>query len=179
MATLLLNASHEPLRIIDTRRAIVLVLAEKAEVLEAGDDEYHSARTSVPVPEVIRLRRYVQLPYSARIPLSNAAVLRRDDHRCAYCLPQNHRSDRHWAPRRATTVDHVVPRSRGGKHSWLNVVAACRPCNAVKAAHSLDEIGWDIGWKPYVPTGTKWLLLGLRETRPTWAQYLIVDAAVA
>lgn len=175
MAALLINADYTPLRIIDTRRAVVLVMAEKAEVLEAGDDAYHSARASVPVPEVIRLRKYVQVPYTARIALSNAAVLRRDEHRCAYCIPENHRGERQWAPRRGTTVDHVHPRSRGGRHTWTNVVAACRPCNARKAAHTLAEMDWVLAFKPYVPTGTYWLLMGIREANPTWAPYLPID----
>lgn len=180
MATLLLNASMEPLRVIDTRRAVVLVMAEKAEVLEAGDDEYRSARASVPVPDVIRLRKYVQVPYTARIALSNAAVLKRDNHVCAYCIPQNHRGERQWEPRRGTTVDHVHPRSLGGRHTWTNVVAACRPCNARKAAHTLSEMGWELAFKPYVPTGTYWLLMGIKEANPTWAPYLpIEDLAVA
>jgi 5-methylcytosine-specific restriction endonuclease McrA len=177
MPTLLLNASYEPLRIISSQRAVMLILADKAEILEEGADAYHSATTSVPVPEVIKLKRFVQVPYRARIPLSNAAVLRRDNHECCYCLA-----------RKGTTVDHVLPRAKGGKHEWTNVVAACRPCNALKADKLLSDLQeeaarngqaglWDMRWQPYTPTGTMWLLLGLREQSPAWSPYL--DAVTA
>lgn len=166
MPTLLLNASYEPLRVISSKRAIVLVLQEKAEILEEGDDAYHSASASVPVPEVIRLKRMVQIPFRARIPLSNAAVLRRDNHECCYC-----------DKRKGTTVDHVQPRARGGLHRWENVVAACRHCNGLKADKTLGQLGWEMRFQPFIPTGTMWLLLGQRETSEAWKPYL--DLATA
>lgn len=159
--TLLLNASYEPLRVISSQRAVVLVLQDKAEILEEGEDAYHSATASVPVPEVIKLKRFVQVPFRARIPLSNAAVLRRDDHECCYC-----------EKRKGTTVDHVQPKAHGGKHQWENVVAACRPCNALKADKLLSDLGWTMRFQPYMPTGTMWLLLGLRSTSEAWVPYL-------
>lgn len=161
MNTLLLNASYEPLRVISTKRAVVLLLQDKAEILEEGSDAYRSASTSVPVPDVIRLKRFVQVPFRARIPLSNAAVLRRDNHECCYCTS-----------RKGTTVDHVVPKAKGGKHDWMNVVAACRHCNALKADKTLDVLGWEMRWQPYMPTGTMWLLIGQREVNPVWSAYL-------
>jgi 5-methylcytosine-specific restriction endonuclease McrA len=159
-STLLLNATYEPLRVIDTKRAIVLVLLDKAEIVHEGDDVYHSASTTVPVPVVVRLKRYVQVPFRARIPLSNHAVLRRDNHECAYCETG-----------RGTTVDHVTPRAKGGQHRWENVVAACRPCNARKADKTLDQLGWSLRFKPFVPTGTMWLFMGFKA-RDEWAPYL-------
>lgn len=161
MPTLLLNATFEPLRVITSQRAIVMVLQDKAEVIADGSEEYHSASSSLVVPEVIRLKRFVQVPFRARIPLSNAAVLRRDNHECCYC-----------AQRKGVTVDHVHPRAKGGKHEWMNVVAACRPCNSKKADKTLGELGWDMRFKPFQPTGTMWLLLGQRERAETWAPYL-------
>jgi 5-methylcytosine-specific restriction endonuclease McrA len=166
LTTLLLNATYEPLRVISSQRAVMLVLADKAEVVDPSDDEYHSANGSVTVGKVIRLKRYVQVPIRARIPLSNAAVLRRDNHECCYC-----------ESRKGTTVDHVRPRAKGGKHQWTNVVAACRPCNAKKADKLLSDLGWEMRWKPYTPTGTMWLLLGMREQDPAWLPYL--DPAIA
>ena len=165
MATLLLNASYEPLRVISTRRAVVLVLQEKAEILEESEDVYHSASTAVPVPAVIKLKYFVQVPYRARIPLSNAAVLRRDRHECCYCTK-----------RRGTTVDHVMPRARGGKHEWENVVAACSKCNAAKADKTIEELRWEMRFKPYVPHGTKWLLVGMKESA-AWEPYLVTVGA--
>jgi 5-methylcytosine-specific restriction endonuclease McrA len=161
MPTLLLNASYEPLRVISSKRAVVLVLQEKADILEEGEDAYRSVSASVPVPEVIKLKRMVQVPFKARIPLSNAAVLRRDNHECCYCTA-----------RKGTTVDHVQPRAKGGRHEWSNVVAACRACNAKKADKLLADLGWEMRFQPYTPTGTMWLLLGVRETSEAWLPYL-------
>lgn len=166
MTTLLINADYTPLRVISTRRAVVLVLQEKAEILEEGSDEYHSASTSVPVPEVIKLKRFVQVPYRARIPLSNAAVMRRDNHQCCYCERG-----------KGTTVDHIMPKSRGGKHQWENVVAACRACNAKKADKTLSELAWKMRFQPFIPHGTMWLLLGIKVRSEAWAPYLDMAGA--
>lgn len=161
MAVLLLNATWEPLRVIPAKRAIVLLLQEKAEIIHEGDEEYHSESSSINVPKVIRLKYFVQIPFHSKIPLSNAAVLLRDNRKCAYC-----------DKRKATTVDHIVPKSRGGKHEWLNVVSACRPCNARKADHSLVELGWTLSYEPRVPQGAMWILVGLRERSEAWDLYL-------
>ena len=117
---LLLNASFEPLCVVSMRRAVVLVLKEKAEIVARNGAELHSERADVPVPSVIRLDHFVRVPYRNRVPLSRRAVFARDGHRCQYCN------------RAAENIDHVVPRSRGGPHAWDNVVASCRSCNARK-----------------------------------------------
>ena len=99
---LVLNATYEPLCVVPLRRAVVLVLAEKAVVVESGDGVMRSARASMPVPSVVRLSRYVRVPYRREVPLTRRAVLDRDRHACVYCGS------------RADTIDHVRPRSRGG-----------------------------------------------------------------
>lgn len=162
MAVLLLNGDWQPLRVITTKRAVVLLLSEKAEPISESELEFRSVNSSVKVPDVIRLRKFVQVPYRARIPLSNAAVLARDGRVCVYCKV-----------RKATTVDHVIPKSRGGRHEWENVVAACRPCNAKKAHHLLSELGWELPFTPYIPSGYRWMLLGIPEVQPAWQPYLV------
>src|SRR5436190_476279 len=107
---LVLNATYEPLCVVPLRRAVVLVMAEKAVLVEAGDGLVRSAHTSMPIPSVVRLSRYVRVPYRRDVPLTRRAVLDRDTHICAYCGS------------RAETIDHVRPRSRGGLHIWTNVV---------------------------------------------------------
>lgn len=165
MNVLLLNGDWQPIRVISTKRAIVLVLTEKAEILAEGTGEWRSATTSVPIPQVIRLKRFVQIPFRAKIPLSNAAVLKRDRYKCGYCHGK------------ANTVDHIVPKSRGGRHMWENVVAACRPCNARKADKLLDEIGWSLSVTPRIPTGTVWLLVGQKTPIPDgWVPFLDATA---
>ena len=124
---LVLNATYEPLCVVPVRRAVVLVLKEKAEVLQHRDEELHSERMSLPVPSVIRLVHFVRVPFRARAPLSRRSVFVRDGHRCQYCGAA------------AENIDHVIPRSRGGEHVWENVVASCRPCNAAKEDRLLSE----------------------------------------
>lgn len=159
VATLLLNASFEPLHVVPTRRAVVLVLSGKADVISEGDGVFHSERLSVPVPSVIRLRYYVHVPFRAQLPLTRRNVILRDRARCAYCRGKG------------DTVDHVVPRSRGGQHVWQNVVAACRRCNGHKADRTLDELGWTLQVTPRAPSGWSWLLVGV-PAEPDWEPWL-------
>ena len=128
-SALVLNATYEPLSIVSVRRAVVLVLSEKADL--APRRRHRAARRSAhrAVPLVIRLRYFVRVPYHRRTAISRRAVFARDGHRCQYCGDQ------------AESIDHVVPRSRGGEHVWENVVAACRPCNLRKRDRSPEEAG--------------------------------------
>jgi len=158
--TLVLNASYEPLCVVPTRRAVVLILAEKAVAVESGDGFLHSAHHSIPVPHVVRLSRYVRVPYRRQIPLTRRAVLARDAHRCVYCAL------------RADTVDHVVPRSRGGRNEWTNVVAACARCNHRKGDRLLAEIGWALNRAPVQPPATVAVVLGWAKRDPSWDRYL-------
>lgn len=164
---LVLNATYEPLCVVPLRRAVILVLAEKATILETGEDTLHSERLELPAPTVVRLSRYVRVPYRKRVPLTRRAVLARDRHRCVYCKGK------------AETIDHVVPRSRGGRHVWDNVVAACRRCNHKKADRLLPDLGWSLTRQPRAPVGTVALLVGYAARDPSWERYLIPWAPVA
>jgi 5-methylcytosine-specific restriction endonuclease McrA len=166
-ATLLLNATYEPLCVVSSRRAIVLVLAEKAEAVDIAADVVHAERVSLAVPVVARLTRYVRVPYPASVPLSRRAVFTRDGQTCVYCGGS------------ATSIDHVVPRSRGGTHTWDNVVAACRRCNHTKADRSLAELGWALPSPPRTPSGAAWRLLGSRTVDPRWREWLGVPESVS
>jgi 5-methylcytosine-specific restriction endonuclease McrA len=158
--SLVLNATYEPLCVVSLRRAVVLVLAEKATVIEASDAVLHSERLALAAPSVVRLSRYVRVPYRHAAPLTRRAVFERDGHRCAYCTG------------RAETLDHVVPRSRGGAHSWANVVAACSRCNHRKADRLLAELGWALPFAPRPPASTVALLVGYARREPAWEPYL-------
>lgn len=157
---LVLNATFEPIAVVTSRRAVLLVVADKADIVEAGDDEWRSARGSIQVPRVVRLRRYVRIPYRTTIPLTSRNLMARDGHVCAYC------------PKRATTIDHVHPRSRGGLHRWENVVAACMACNQAKGDRTLKELGWKLQRRPHAPTGRAWLTIGIADRDPSWEPYL-------
>jgi 5-methylcytosine-specific restriction endonuclease McrA len=165
---LLLNTTFEPLTALPLRRAVVLVVCGKAEVVHGDPSgiELHSASDSVVVPSVIRLATYVRVPYRARVPLTRAGLMHRDRHRCAYCGG------------RAETIDHVIPRSRGGEHTWQNCVACCVRCNHRKADKLLSELGWRLRVVPRAPRGMHWrLLAGVVDTDPQWLPYLGEPAA--
>lgn len=160
---LLLNATFEPLTALSLRRAVVLVVCGKAEVVhgDASGLLLHSASVTVPIPSVIRLSRYVRVPYRARVPLTRAGLMHRDGYRCGYCGAK------------AETIDHIVPKSKGGDHSWENCVACCAKCNHRKADRMLDEIGWTLRVQPQAPRGPHWRLLAHPgDTDPDWRRYL-------
>lgn len=168
---LVLNATYEPLSVVPARRALLLVLMHKAVALEDSDLVLHSATLVIAAPSVVRLARYVKVPYRGPVPLTRRAIFARDGGRCVYCGGL------------ATSIDHVVPRSRGGSHEWSNVVSACRRCNHVKADRAVSELGWRQQF-PAEPTGTAWRILGTGRADPRWAPYLgphgiEVDAASA
>lgn len=159
--TLVLNASFEPLSAVSLRRAVVLVLQNKAVIEHAHPGlRVRAADVDLPVPLVIRLCRYVRVPFRRRAPWSRRGVLVRDRHRCAYCGS------------RATTVDHVVPRSHGGGDTWLNTVASCAEDNHRKADRTPEQAGMRLLSAPFEPTPSDALLLALgaaeREGLPEW-----------
>jgi 5-methylcytosine-specific restriction endonuclease McrA len=160
MGVLLLNASYEAIRIIPLHRAVILVLQEQAEIVEAGEGDIRSQHVSLPRPEVIRLKYFVKIPYRSRVPLSNRAVLNRDKYTCAYC------------GKRASTVDHVHPKAKGGKHEWTNVVAACKGCNSKKADKTLEQMGWTLSFKPEAPHAKTWIVVGSPEKAEEWSEWL-------
>jgi 5-methylcytosine-specific restriction endonuclease McrA len=155
---LVLNASDAPLAVVPARRAVVLVLKEKAEVVVSNGMVFHAERISLEAPSVVRLRRFVRVPYRPHAPLTRRAVFARDDWSCQYCA----------AP--AENLDHVVPRSRGGAHTWDNVVASCRRCNARKENRTPLEAGFRLRRLPFAPTDGFRLTIGRLE--PGWEPYL-------
>ncbi len=160
---LLLNASFEPLTALPLRRAIVLVVCGKADVVhgDAAGLVLHSATATVVAPSVIKLCTFVRVPYRSRVPMTRAALMHRDRYRCGYCGA------------RAETIDHVVPRSRGGEHCWENCVACCALCNHRKADRLLSELGWKLRVVPRAPRGQHWRLLAtVPDADPQWLPYL-------
>src|SRR4051794_26021018 len=141
-SSLVLNQTYEPLCVVSVRRATILVISAKAVCVADGEGVLHSAREAMPIPLVIRLNRYVRVPYRTHVGLSRRAIFARDGGRCAYCRGP------------AETIDHVMPRSRGGVHEWDNVVAACAKCNHYKGDRTLAELGWRLHAVPTAPQGT-------------------------
>jgi len=165
MRTLVLNAGYEPLAVVSFKRALVLVMNEKATVVERIDGDPVWARAGTyDRPAVIILTRYVRVPNARSIPVTRRGVLRRDAHRCAYC------------GKAASTIDHVLPRSRGGKDTWENLVACCLRCNNVKGDRTPQEMSWDLRLVPAPPRGSSWTVRGADGADPRWEPYLALAA---
>src|SRR5258708_32721417 len=159
---LLLNITYEPLTTVGLHRAVCLVLGEKAEVVpdDRGGGVWRSGSVILAPPSVIRLRRYIRVPHRSRVPLTRAALMRRDNYLCAYCGTK------------AETIDHVIPRSRGGAHAWENCVASCMRCNHRKADRLIEDLGSSLPCVPLGPRGAHWRLLGAAHAAdPPWAAY--------
>jgi 5-methylcytosine-specific restriction endonuclease McrA len=161
LRTLVLNAGYEPLAVVSFKRAIVLVMGGKASIVASDDgNPVIGSSGEWERPSVILLRRYVRIPNGRNVPVSRRGVLRRDGQRCAYC--QNG----------ATTIDHVVPRSRGGADTWENLVACCLRCNNLKGDRTPQEMGWSLRSLPRAPHGTAWLVRGVERALPQWEEFL-------
>ena len=161
---LLLNATYEPLSFVSLRRAIVLLLKDKAEVVEALERQLRASTREMPYPLVIRLITYVPVPRRVNIPVTRKTLFARDNHECQYC----------GTSRSKLTLDHVVPRSRGGKTEWTNVVAACESCNRKKADKLTPEAKMTLRRHPFRPTYVTVVLLGQAQGNEAWARYLPV-----
>ena len=159
-SALVLNATYEPLSVVSARRAICLVLCDKADVVEDDDETVHSERMSVRAPLVIRLRYVVKVPYERHTAMSRRAVFARDNHRCGYCGGV------------ADSIDHVLPRSRGGKNVWENVIAACRPCNLHKRDRTPEEAGMRLASRPRAPRELSWIVFAVPRVPEEWKPYL-------
>jgi len=159
-SALVLNASYEPLSVVSSRRATCLILSDKAELVEDDGTLVRSAHLSYPGPSVIRLRYMVKVPYVRRAALSRRAIFARDDHRCQYCGD------------RADSIDHVMPRSRGGEHTWENVAAACRPCNLGKRDRTPEEAGMRLATPCRAPRTSAWVVVATSGVPETWRRYL-------
>jgi 5-methylcytosine-specific restriction endonuclease McrA len=138
---LVLNQSYEPLSVCHARRAIVLMIEGKAEMLENGMGFIHSASDTFPIPSVIKLDFFVKRLHRSEQKLTRFGVFHRDKYICQYCG----KTDKNL------TIDHVVPRSLGGQHTWENITTACIPCNLHKAGRTPEQANMKIMNKPSIP----------------------------
>jgi 5-methylcytosine-specific restriction endonuclease McrA len=159
---LVLNASYEPLNVTTVRRAHVLVFKGKAEVIEKLDRTLSSATTTFPWPHVIRLVQYVRVPRTVQRKISRRALFARDGWRCVYCGTGGGR----------LTLDHVVPKSRGGESIWENVVTSCAPCNLRKGNRLLHEASMELNAKPRPPAPVLFIRLAAPKIPDGWQPYL-------
>jgi len=141
IAVLVLNYTFEPLHFTNAKRAITLLLSGKAESVELSPRVIRSPSRSLQLPSVIRLAVYIRKPFLDRVAFNKKNILRRDSYTCQYCARRGER----------LTVDHILPRSRGGETTWTNVVAACLRCNLQKGNRSLTEAGMSLIREPVHP----------------------------
>jgi 5-methylcytosine-specific restriction endonuclease McrA len=167
-SVLLLNASYEPLRVVSAERAVVLILQGKAEPITESEHVMRSPSTEVRVPLVARLVSMAKVPRMQRVPFSRKMLAVRDNYECQF----NHCSNR------GTTVEHLLPSSRGGKSTYENCVMSCGPCNFKKANRTLEEMGWELKQKPVPVYGPMVLLAraGTNAALPEWAEWLPAGA---
>ena len=159
---LVLNANYEPLNVCTTRRAVGLMLSGKAEMLVNGRGEIHTASSVYPRPSIVRLSHMVHRP-RMHVRLTRREIFRRDNHTCQYC---GRRSS-------ALTVDHVIPRHRGGPHSWENLVAACPVCNRRKGGRTPQEAHMRLLSMPKEPSASPVYIFGhMLEEHVEWHDYL-------
>jgi len=164
---LVLNATYEPINVCTVRRATVLVLKSKAEVLERGKGRLRSERLALDRPVVIRLITYVRVPRGAhRRKITRKAVLARDSWTCQYC----------GQSKPGLTVDHVIPRSRGGESIWENIVAACASCNRRKGNRLPKEASMHPRRRPKAPGPLVFIRISSPRIPVTWERYLLSTA---
>lgn len=158
---LVLNQDNSPLMVCSVERAFILVFLNKSELVRpANGYRLHSVTRSFPMPSVIRLNRYVNAPYKG-VNLTRQNIFKRDNFECQYC-----------GTRRELTIDHVVPRAKGGGDSWLNLVAACKKCNAKKGDYTPEQANMPLRKKPYKPSYAIFLKDHLSGEDDEWDTYL-------
>ena len=161
---LVLNQSYEPLTVCRARRAVVLIFQGKAEMLEDGVGYIHSISDTFPLPSVIRLAQMIKRPRRQR-KMTRFEIFNRDKYTCQYCGTQS----------RSLTLDHVVPRYRGGQHTWENVVSACAACNRRKAGRTPKEANMKLIREPVPPRGGPLYIVPYRylQNRDEWRKYML------
>ncbi|MBI3893341.1 MAG: HNH endonuclease [Candidatus Wallbacteria bacterium] len=163
---LLLNASYEPLRAIGWQRAMILVYQGKVEVVEQHTIEVHSPSRAFRLPSIVRLHDFVKTHFRHEVRFSRENIFARDRFICQY--------DGRRHPREQLTLDHVIPRHKGGRTDWDNIVTCCIPCNRRKGSKLPSQIGFRLLRQPNRPSWQFSLrqVLGVRDVPPSWREYL-------
>ena len=160
--TLILNSTFQPLSVASAKRSISLLLAKKINVIKESKFEIRSENKIIKIPKVALLTYYVKAPYSRRVALNRSNIFIRDFYTCQYC------------GNNAESIDHIIPKSKGGEHEWSNVVACCKKCNLTKADKLLNQSILKLKKFPIKPEGNFWIktIIGSNPD-PEWNEYLI------
>ena len=161
---LVLNQSYEPMHICNMKRAVVMLYLGKAELIEKFDDVLHSVSKVMPMPSVVRLEQYIRIPNNSII-LSRKNILKRDGHLCQYCGKKN-------IP---LTVDHIIPKVKGGRDTWENLVTACVSCNNKKGNRTLKDFGRKPLNKPRRPNRVTFIQRFVKSPYKQWRPYIFID----
>lgn len=163
-SVLVLNQNYEPLSVCHARRAIILVLLGKAEIVEKHDREIRSLSMSLPLPSVVRLSLYIR-SFKRDIALSRTNILKRDNHTCQYCGRKYE----------TLTTDHIVPKSQGGKDTWDNLVTACIRCNNLKGDRTPEQADLKLLTRPRKPHRYAYIRFFSSIPDDRWKPYLFLD----
>ncbi len=165
---LVLNNDFSPLTVCSVYKAFLLVFTSKAELLSSEEGGFlRSISKSFPKPSVIRIKRYINIPYKG-VVLSRYNILKRDNNECQYC-----------GASKELTLDHLIPKSKGGKSTWKNLVTACKSCNSKKGNFSPQEVGLNLKILPVKPSYIMFLRNSSGNMRDEWRPYLKLPNAVA
>jgi 5-methylcytosine-specific restriction endonuclease McrA len=162
-SVLVLNQNYEAISVCTVRRAFLLVFLKKAELIDAFEGEYfRSILSNNEIPSIIRLKNYVKVPHR-KVSLSRANIFKRDNEQCVYC-----------GTHKDLTIDHVIPRSKGGIDSWENLVTACHTCNSKKGNRTPEEAGMTMLIKPFKPSHIFFMREFNGKIRESWKPYLFL-----
>ncbi len=158
---LVLNQDFSPLTICSVKKAFLLVYLDKAEmVFSAAEKSIRTVSQSFPYPSVIKTQQYVSMPYKGLV-LTRQNIFRRDGYECQYC-----------GSKKDLTLDHLIPRSKGGKSSWKNLVTACKRCNARKGDRKPEEVGLGLRTKPSKPSYFLFMVDNFGKVNKEWLRFL-------
>ena len=160
--TLILNSTYQPLSVVPFNRAIALLINKKINSINDSEIIFKSENKQIALPNVALLNYFVNAPYSRRVALNKENIFIRDFYTCQYCGDQ------------AESVDHIIPKSKGGEHIWDNVVACCKKCNLIKVDKDLTDTRLKLKRNPQRPVGAFWIktIVGSNPD-PSWEEYLI------
>lgn len=164
-AVLVLNTNYSPLMICTARRAICLKYLEKVEILETYNDKVHSPSISLNLPSIIKLRDFVHYN-SMNVVMSRKNIMIRDKHTCQYCGSKTS----------SMTIDHIIPKHRGGNDNWENLITACQQCNKKKGNLSPEEAKMSLNRQPRKPNRIHYFQQFINHDQTAWRPYLFLDS---
>jgi 5-methylcytosine-specific restriction endonuclease McrA len=161
---LVLNQDYSPISVCSAERAFLLLFLDKAELVHEVDDAMlRTVNQHYPMPSVIRLQRYINIPYK-RVMLTRQNLFKRDGSQCQYC-----------GSTKDLTLDHVIPKSKGGQSTWTNLTTACQKCNSIKGDKTPEEAGMPLVKRPFKPSYVMFVRNYSGFTSEAWIKYLSVN----